>query len=479
LSRVTRVVACLAVAGGLGSGAVAAADRADGPGPTAAASPAPSAASADDARARLIALQAEIAEQTRQLDGLRRSLLQQEARLSDMRRRVQADLLAQQGGSVAADAAGSNAAAATSSAATTPAASNDVPASSTAAVASNADASDAAATAADRRTPTSPVGRAPEREAPVAAVAQLFEQPGVLTPAGSISVEPSIQYSYSSSNRVALVGYTVIPSILVGVVDVREVKRSSFTGALTARWGLTNRLEVEGKLPWVYRSDTSIGRELLQGSSSSSAFDASGQGIGDVEATARYQLNVGGPDEPYYVASLRLKSRTGKDPFQVQTTKSVVGFTDDGVQAQLPTGSGFYGLQPALTVLYPSDPAVFFGTLSYLHSVARNNVVRRTDAGDEALGRIAPGGIIGGNFGMGLALNDKSSFSIGYDHASVGRTKQNGAVAADSVRVQLGTLLLGYSYRLSPTRSLNLSLGAGLTRDTPDVTLSLRVPTTF
>ena len=130
-------------------------------------------------------------------------------------------------------------------------------------------------------------------------------------------------------------------------------------------------------------------------------------------------------------------------------------------------------------MLYPSDPAVFFGTLSYLHSFARDNVVRNTDAGDEALGRIAPGGIIGANFGMGLALNDKSSFSIGYDHASVGRTRQNGAVAADSVRVQLGTLLLGYSYRLSPTRSLNLSLGAGLTRDTPDVTLSLRVPTTF
>ncbi|MDB5819100.1 MAG: hypothetical protein JWQ11_2740 [Rhizobacter sp.] len=404
-----------------------------------------------DARARLIAMQAEIAEQTRQLDTLRRSLAQQEARLADMRRRVQGELLAGQGGDAA---------------------------SPTAAVASNAGEPSTAAAAAGAP-PIVPVGRAPEREANIVVVPQLFEQPGVLTPAGSISIEPSIQYSYSSSNRVALVGYTVIPSILVGVVDVREVKRSSFTGALTARWGLTNRLEVEGKLPWVYRSDTSIGRELLQGSSSSSAFDASGQGIGDVELTARYQLNVGGPDEPYYVGSLRFKSRTGKDPFQVTTSKNIVGFNDDGVQSQLPTGSGFYGLQPALTMLYPSDPAVFFGTVSYLHSFARDNVVRNTDSGEESLGRIAPGGIIGLNFGMGLALNDKSSFSIGYDHASVGRTRQNGAVAADSVRVQLGTLLLGYSYRLSPTRSLNLSLGAGLTRDTPDVTLSLRVPTTF
>jgi hypothetical protein len=45
--------------------------------------------------------------------------------------------------------------------------------------------------------------------------------------------------------------------------------------------------------------------------------------------------------------------------------------------------------------------------------------------------------------------------------------------------VQLGTLLLGYSYRLDSRRTLAVSLGAGLTRDTPDVTLTVRVPTSF
>ncbi len=80
---------------------------------------------------------------------------------------------------------------------------------------------------------------------------------------------------------------------------------------------------------------------------------------------------------------------------------------------------------------------------------------------------------------MGLGLNDKSSFSLGYDHASVGKTKQNGVAAADSVRVQLGTLQLGYSYRLSNERTLAVTLGAGLTRDTPDVSLTVRMPTTF
>ena len=130
-------------------------------------------------------------------------------------------------------------------------------------------------------------------------------------------------------------------------------------------------------------------------------------------------------------------------------------------------------------MLYPSDPAVFFGTISYLHTFSRNNVSRNTDQGPEFIGKVSPGGIFGFNFGMGLGLNERSSFSIGYDHAIVGKTKIEGQTPADAVRVQLGTLLLGYSYRLDSTKSLNISLGAGLTRDTPDVTLTARMPFSF
>jgi hypothetical protein len=299
----------------------------------------------------------------------------------------------------------------------------------------------------------------------------------VLTPRGQFNLEPSLQYAYSSSNRVALIGYTVVPAIVIGLIDVRETKRNTFIGALTGRYGVTNRFEIEGKVPYVYRSDTAVGREFLEGASFNSViFDADGNGVGDVEATARYQFNDGGASSPYFVGSLRFKSRTGKDPFEVTTAKSLLGFRSDFVQTELPTGSGFYSLQPALTVLYPSDPAVFFGSVSYIHSFKRNGVVRNTDEGPEEVGSVAPGGIWGFNFGMGLALSERASFSIGYDHSSVGKTEINGLTAPDAVRVQLGTLLLGYSYRLDSKRTLNVSLGAGLTTDTPDVTLTVRMP---
>jgi hypothetical protein len=329
-----------------------------------------------------------------------------------------------------------------------------------------------------------PVGQAPSTEGRPPEVAPLFEQPGVLTPKGRYVLEPSLQYGYSSSNRVALVGYTIIPALLIGLIDVREVKRNTVTAALSGRFGVSNRLELEARAPYVYRTDSTVSRELFEGTATEEVFSTSGRHMGDLEFGARYQLNDGGIDSPFYIGSLRFKTRTGKDPFEVVTdcNQRCVGTnaSGTGLPLDLPSGSGFYSLQGGLTALFPSDPVVFFGSITYLHNFKRDNISRRVLNGDEEfLGSIKPGDILGFNFGMGLALNEKASFSIGYDHSSVGRTKNNDQVVAGSVRTQLGTLLLGYSYRLSQKTTLNLSVGAGLTRDTPDVSLTVRLPMNF
>ncbi len=315
-------------------------------------------------------------------------------------------------------------------------------------------------------------------------VAPLFEAPGVLTPRGKYILEPALQFGYSSSNRVALVGYTVIPALLIGLVDVREVKRNTFTGSITGRTGLSNRMEVEVRVPYVYRSDATVSREIFTGTATERVFNTSGKDLGDVEIGARYQLNNGGADKPYYIAGLRYKSTTGKDPFEVVTdcqTRCIgENVTGTGLPLSLPTGSGFQSLQGSVTWLFPSDPAVFFGNLSYLHNFKRDNVQRLVRNNiREPLGELAPGAIIGFNFGMGLALNEKASLSLGYDHSTVGRMKQNGRTVPGSVRTQLGTLLLGYSYRFNDKRSMSVAVGAGVTRDTPDVSLTVRMPFSF
>ena len=326
--------------------------------------------------------------------------------------------------------------------------------------------------------PPATVGESrPER---VQQIAQIFEQPGVLTPAGQFSFETGLQYSYSSNNRVSLVGYTIIPAITIGVIDVREVKRNTTTANLTGRWGVSNRMELEAKVPYVYRSDDQIARAWNTGSAFDDTLDHStGHGLGDIEATARYQFNETSVDKPVYIGTLRFKGRTGKDPFEVLSNQILSPeLSTNRIEAELPTGSGFYTLQPGLTVLYPTDPAVFFGGLNYQYNFSRSGVTMNTSNGPIDLGTVDPGDVIGYNFGMGLALNEKSSFSIGYDGASVGKTKISKQETL-STRVQLGTLLLGYSQRVSPATSVGLTVGVGVTRDSPDVTLGLRVPMSF
>ena len=336
-----------------------------------------------------------------------------------------------------------------------------------------------------------PVGRPPEAAERPPEIAQIFEQPGVLTPKGRFVLEPSLQLGYSSNDRVALVGYTVIPAILIGLIDVRQVKTSSLTASVAARYGVSRRLELELKAPFSYINTDTVSREIFTGSAQDKVFNANGKGLGDVEFTTRYQLNRGGVDKPFYVLWLRYKSRTGRDLFEVVTdcvTRCVANATGTGLPLELPTGSGFAALQPGITWLYASDPVVFFGSLSYLHNFPREDVSRTVLTGapegfpqttTEFIGTVEAGDIIGLNFGMGLALNERAAVSFGYDQSVVDRTRQNGEDVPGSVRVMLGTLVLGGSYRISERASLNVALGVGVTRDTPDVSLAVRLPVTF
>ena len=287
-----------------------------------------SAQAPDEIAARLQLLKQQVDEQTRRLDALKRSVAAQEASLNDMRRAVASEMLATQRGGQAAGGA--------------------------AAPASDAQAQAAADPAAQAQTPAT-VGQAPEREniGPLS-VARILELPGVLTQRGQFVLEPSLTYSNSASLRVSLIGYTIIPAIHIGVIDVRDVRRNTYTASLRAAYGVTNRFEIETRVPYLYRSDDAIGREFIQGSPTDKAFNSSGSGIGDVEFTARYQLNEGGADTPYFVGSMRFKTRTGRDPYEGVFTTSLPGFRGEPMHSELPTGSGFYGLQGGLTVLYPA-----------------------------------------------------------------------------------------------------------------------------
>lgn len=319
--------------------------------------------------------------------------------------------------------------------------------------------------------PAQPVGQAPQQTAQSSQppVAPIFEQPGVLTQRGKFVLEPSLQYSYSSSYRVALLGYTIIPAIHIGVIDIRGVNDSTWIAALTARYGMTNRLELELKVPYVYRTEAAVTRVTENNQfSQDKVFDTSGKGLGDMEVAARYQINESSGESPYYIAGVRLKARNGNDPFSIPPS-----ILSDGseIHSELPTGSGFVAVQPSLSFIYPSDPAVFFGGVNFVKNFDR-------DVGG-GRGTIHPGDAVGLNFGMGLALNEKASFSIGLDYTRVGKPSSTVLLFPGVTSTQLATLLFGYSYRFSPFTTVNFSVGAGLTPDTPGIQLMLRFPFSF
>ncbi|AYZ63527.1 acetate kinase [Burkholderia multivorans] len=419
------------------------------------------------------ALRQEVDHHLKELDALKRKLADEEANLTRLSRALDNRELAAKRGAGTGDTGGAaptDAGTASTGGAMTAGAPSPEP--------SPGNVQSAATPA-----PSQPVGQAPVPDTAPPPVAPIFDQPGVLTPKHKFVVEPSFQFGYSSSNRVALVGYTIIPALLIGLVDVREVKTTTLTAAVAARYGITNRMEVEVRIPYVYSTNDTVSREIFTGSAQDNAFNSHGKGLGDVEMTLRYQFNTGGPDKFYYIGWLRFKTATGKSPFDVVTdcvTRCVGNTTGTGLPLEQPTGSGFYAIQPGLTWLFPSDPVVFFGNVSYLHSFGRDNLSLTIRNGQkDFVGSVQPGDIWGFNIGMGLALNEKASVSLGYDQSIVLPTKENGQTVPGSVRVILGTLLVGYSYRLSPKTTLNLSIGAGLTRDTPDVAMTLRVPIAF
>lgn len=313
----------------------------------------------------------------------------------------------------------------------------------------------------------SPVGqKPPEPEANTRALPEnVSSGNGVLIGKGNALWEASLSYSYTDNNRVFLDGYSFIPALVVGLIDIRQVKRHSFIGSVSTRYGLTDRWEFEIKVPYVYRDDTQRSRPVSIGVSEDEVFNANGEGLGDIQVSTRYQLNDAGQGV-IYVANLSATFPTGKSPFEVEFVESTPGAV---FPTELPTGSGYTSIQPSLSAIYPTDPGVFFGNLSYSYN-------DKTD--DEETGEVDAGDGIGVSFGLGVSLNARTSMSLSYSHKHVLKSEINDEKIEGS-ELDIGQLIVGYSFRYSSQSSINTSLAVGVTDDAQDVRLNIRFQSPF
>lgn len=326
--------------------------------------------------------------------------------------------------------------------------------------------------------PAGPVGQAPpkkdEKPRPPEIPRLSNTVGGVLTHKGKIVVEPALEYAFTDSNRLFLDAFTFLPAIAIGLIDVRQVKQHSLMASVGARYGVTDRLEVEARIPYRARFDIQRSRPISIGAGIDEVFNASGYGLGDIEFAARYQLNSGAGGWPILVGNLQATAPTGKGPFDINYERAI-GVPGAVFPTEVPTGSGFFSFEPSVTALYATDPAVFFANLAYNYNMSTKE--KALDGSDNKL-KINPGYGVGLTFGMGFGINERSSFNIGYSHRHIFDTKINGAVLRGS-QLDIGQLLIGYAFKYSPQTTLNFSLAVGTTSDAQDIRLNFRMPMVY
>lgn len=315
--------------------------------------------------------------------------------------------------------------------------------------------------------PAAPVGEAPPAQKVV--VESIPESAGVLTPKGHFVLEPQFDYTHGSTNRLVFRGVEIVTGIQIGVIEASDADRNAIEGAIDGRYGLTNRLELEARVPYLFRSDRVT--TLAQRDSEATRTEyITGHDIGDVELAARYQLNDPSEYLPVFIAGLRVKSNTGSNPYTIQRDEF-------GVAEKLATGSGFWAVQGSLNMLYPTDPAVIFAGISYTGEIPRtlNKVVDNV-----LIGRVVPGNSIGVNAGFGFALNPRFSFSLGYKHEFIESTKVVlGGTNQKSQSLQIGAFTVGWSFALTPRIVISNTYAIGTTRDAPDMEVLFRLPIRF
>ncbi|MEH6826232.1 MAG: transporter [Motiliproteus sp.] len=329
--------------------------------------------------------------------------------------------------------------------------------------------------------PQNPVGKKPDDNKPAQSTLSTSKRTSVTKEGGGVYFEPSLSFVHSSSNRVAVEGFSIIPSIVVGLINIQETRRDTLTAALNFRYALTDRLELGLRVPYLQRSEDIRGRELFSGVELASLVSSSGSGLGDIVLSAHYKITPFTAPGPYYTANLRVKTTTGDGPFDVPR-RQVFADTDNDVDTpdklvgefflKQPTGSGFYSIEPSIAVAYPTDPAVLYGSFGYMWNLAQ-------DSGT-ANGEIDPGDAINLSIGMGFAINETTSFNMGYGHSVILETDvELGDPSTNFSRLHVGSLKFGVNMRLDTDRSANFNISVGATADAPDMQLTIGFPFSF
>jgi hypothetical protein len=311
----------------------------------------------------------------------------------------------------------------------------------------------------------------PERPKSKKPIDQLLLQRGaILLPPGWLQVEPSLDVTRFSTDRLAISGVSLFEAIVIGKISADKVTREIVTGAATFRYGLMNRLQLETRIPYVYRHD----RELIGvGTANEVERNIENHHIGDVEASLVWQAYLGDDSLPAVLVRVRGRTHTGRDPFTIPAVQIPVGEGETaGTRSGLtdvPTGNGYYSVAPGVTLVWRMDPVVLFAGANYSFNLSR------TIAG---VGRLNPGDNWEAFVGLNFAVSERLGLNMTFFDSGFSALEVDG-VKRKNTAFNSGVLAIGTSIVLGPTRTLLISAGKGVTKESPDFQFTVSLPMTF
>ncbi|HEX2831259.1 MAG TPA: transporter [Burkholderiales bacterium] len=270
---------------------------------------------------------------------------------------------------------------------------------------------------------------------------------GVLLPKGRFEVTPALRYDYTRRS-----GLGIVPP---SSVATRDVTRETLVGSLGAKVGLPWQSQLEVTVPY--------GRQSIDSVVGATPVSASETGIGDVQFGVSKQLLGENANRPSLIGNVTWNESSGKTS-QVQPAQQLPA----GVVPAPALGAGYDALNTTLTAVKRMDPLVFTGSVS--HAFNQSTTV--------AGSRVEPGDTNSAAVRAILAASPDVSLRGGFSLARTGDTKVGGFTVPGSKQTA-AMLELGTSIALSKRTLLDLTVGAGLTQDSPDLVVGVALPIRF
>lgn len=266
-----------------------------------------------------------------------------------------------------------------------------------------------------------------------------------LLPRYTLGLEYNLRYMYYS--------YDVIQQ----ATTVEQIANHTIENDLFTEFALLNNLTFNLDVSFVYK------------------FDESGTGdnkdvtdLGDLSLGLRYQPFKTGGKIPTLITFFDYVFDTGRSPYEINP------------QTELATGKGYPTASLGISLSRSIDPIVAFGTVSYTFSFSVDDLSQKRP-GDVVLSKVEPGDSVGLNIGFGYAMSYKVSLNFSYQYVYRFEDRffwENTDETTTGSRT-FSILSIGTGWQLSPTLSIIMRVGIGLTNDDPDFIFSLRTPFQF